>query len=110
LAEPSEFNNKIGAYLKNANCWPTQAVGGAARLAKASDLVIPVDPAFAGFLDSSRYLDNRLLANRATKELALRLGAKRFTLNSLARLRCAGEDSSKLATKCIRPITAALRE
>ena len=48
---------------------------------------------------TERYLDRRLAENGDAIDFALRNGARRFTLNSLVRLRCAGPDASNLSTK-----------
>ena len=99
LAAPAGFAQKIGAHLRKAACWPTQQFSSTKTLAKASDIVIPDGPLLDGLLTKDRYLDQRLSANRVATDLAVRNGAKPFTLNSLVRLRCAGEDVDKLYTK-----------
>ncbi len=98
-ASPNNFATKIAAHLREAACWPTQGFPSPKSLAKASNIVIPDDTALQGFLETGHYLDVRLAERRETCDFALRNGAKRFTLNSLVRLRCAGPDNSKLSTK-----------
>ena len=92
---PAHFATRTAAHLKDAACWPTHE----RTLVKASAIVVPGDPMLSGLLGANRYLDSRLAERQEAIDLALRNGAKRFTLNSLVRLRCAGGDSSKLATR-----------
>ncbi len=97
LAASGKFADKIAAHLREAACWPTQ--DATKRLAKASDIAIPDGSVLDKFLSSGRYLDRRLGESKDGADLALRSGAKQFTLNSLVRLRCAGDDPSSLSTK-----------
>lgn len=99
VAAPRAFADKIAGHLRETACWPTQDFASAKTLAKASDIVIPDRAELEGFLSSSRYLDKRLSGSKRAVDLALRNDAKRFTLNSLVRLRCAKEDEGKLSTK-----------
>jgi hypothetical protein len=99
LAAPAGFAKKIAAHLREATCWPTQEFSTTKALAKASDIAVADNPLLEGFLSKSCYLDQRLSADKDATDLALRNGAKRFTLNSRVRLRCADEDTNKLHTK-----------
>lgn len=98
-AAPETFAAKIEAHLREAACWPRRDFAATKELAKASSLVVPSDPALDSFMNESRYLDARLAGDVRVTEMALANGAGRFTLNSLVRLRCAGQDGTKLATK-----------
>lgn len=97
-ANPDRFIAKLAERLKEDACWPTRARGDK-HFAKASDIVLPTDEAYAGFLSDYRYLDPVLAADPALCDLIADRGAKRFTLASLVRLRCAPEDAGKLETK-----------
>jgi hypothetical protein len=99
-ASPGSFAAKISAHLREATCWPTQDFTSANTLAKASKIVIPDDPAFEGFLSHNRYLDRRLAESREAIDLTLRNEARRFTLNSFVRLRCAGASFGPAAPPC----------
>jgi hypothetical protein len=90
------FVNAIHAGLQQRSCWPTEEKG---KTAKVSDLVVTTDPKLRGFLGMNRDLRADLGANTAVGELAIQSGAKSFGANSLVRLRCAGADKSRLATK-----------
>jgi hypothetical protein len=56
-------------------------------------------PALDGFLSDERYLHPRLSAVSEIREMAQQFGAQPFTVNSLIRLRYAGNNSSGLKTK-----------
>lgn len=97
-ASPDRFFRGIAERLANDTCWPT---GGKTKLhfASASDIVIPVEAEYSGFLNAERYLDPALAGDKALCDLVADCGAKRFTISSLVRLRCAGEDADALETK-----------
>ncbi|MFG1359333.1 protein NO VEIN domain-containing protein [Xanthobacter pseudotagetidis] len=97
-AEPDRFVTKLAERLKEDACWPTIAKGDS-HFAKAGDIVLPTDEAYAGFLSDNRYLDPVLAADQALCDLIADRGAKRFTLASLVRLRCAPSEEAKLETK-----------
>ena len=65
----------------------------------ANNLVLPDKPEFDGFLDSDVYLDAKLAADEGIARLSSGCGAERFGPDSLVRLRCAGEDASRLRTR-----------
>lgn len=98
LASPNRFATKLAERLAGDACWPTRASGDD-RFAAASNIVLPTDAALAGFLGDSRYLDSTISDDAALRALVASCGAKPFTLSSLVRLRCAGEDETGLATK-----------
>lgn len=95
---PDRFAAKVAERLAKDACWPTLAKGDD-RFASASEIVLPIEQAFAGFLGDKRYLDPALAADPALCDFVAACGAKRFTLSSLIRLRCAGKDESGLETK-----------
>lgn len=97
-ASPDRFTAKVAERLASEACWPTQAKG-AEKFAAATDLVLPTDKEFAGFLAERRYLDPRLGGDKDVCDLLERCGAPKFTIGSLVRLRCAGESAAGLATK-----------
>ena len=70
------------------------------QFASIRDLSLVPSPSLDDFLDESRYLHSTLYSTVILCELAKRYGAKEFTLNSLIRLRCAGEDSRSLQSNC----------
>ena len=64
-----------------------------------SQFVIPDAEELDGFLEPKRYLDPRLAADERIQQAAMKFGARRFTINSLIRLRCAGKERQHLATR-----------
>jgi hypothetical protein len=97
-ANPDRFVSKLAERLGEEACWPTRAKGDH-HFAKAGDIVLPTDEAYSGFLSDYRYLDPVLAADEALCAMIVGHGAKRFTLASLVRLRCAPKDEGKLETK-----------
>lgn len=97
-ASPDRFTSKVAERLKGDAIWPTRSKGDA-RFARANKLVLPTDALYAGILSDERYPDPSLAADRDVSELLIQCGARRFSLGSLVRLRCAGKDSAGLATK-----------
>jgi hypothetical protein len=97
-ATPNRLGEAI-ARLSQEACWPTQAVSASESHAKAADLVLPQNPQLGGFLSESCYLHAALQASEDVRELAVKSGAKPFTLSSLVRLRCVGEEGMELETK-----------
>ena len=95
---PRRFATKITERLKKDACWPTRAKGDA-HFSSASDIVLPEEDEFAGFLGDERYLDPMIAGDKSLCDLVADCGAKRFTISSLVRLRCAGKDGKSLATK-----------
>jgi Domain of unknown function (DUF3883) len=100
---PSRYHDSLNDRLRSTECWPSRArIGGnpnRPRLVQASNLVISDSAAFDGLLSDVHYLDDRLTRHEDVRNLALNCGAKRFTVNSLVRLRCAGRDATRFATK-----------
>src|SRR5690606_25982335 len=68
------------------------------RFAEAESVTTPAEPALDGFLDESQLLHHSFEANPEARALALRCGAKRFTISSLVRLRCS-TNGANLQTK-----------
>lgn len=97
-ANPDVFATKIAEHLREAECWPTRNFHSKKTLARISDIVLSDGPEYDDLLSDKRYLDQRLADRKIAVDLAYRNGAKRFTLSSLVRLRCAGENRSKLST------------
>ncbi|MER9998819.1 DUF3883 domain-containing protein [Mesorhizobium sp. M0051] len=97
LASPNRFATKIAERLAKDACWPTQGKGDD-RFASAATIVLPTDEEFGGFLAANRYLDPALAADQGLCDLVETYGAKRFTIASLVRLRCAGKEGKGLAT------------
>lgn len=98
VASADRFVAAIEERLRKEACWPTLA-SGADKLATAGRIIIPADELYTGFLSDKHYLDPVLAEDQDVCDLIERCGANRFTLGSLVRLRCAGKDSSVLATK-----------
>ena len=65
----------------------------------ADNLVLPDRPEFDGFLEPDVYLDAKLATDEGIVRLSSGCGAERFGPDSLIRLRCAGEDASRLLTR-----------
>jgi hypothetical protein len=70
--------------------------------AHAASLVVPASPALAQFtagtLSAADLLHVDLATRDDTRAMAVAVGARTFTVRSLIRMRCAGEDSRHLAT------------
>ncbi|HEV7286074.1 MAG TPA: DUF3883 domain-containing protein [Kaistia sp.] len=97
-ASPDRFTTKLAERLASEACWPTLAKGKD-KFAAAKQMVLPTDEEYAGLLSAERYLDPLLAGDKDVCDLFACCGAKRFTIGSLVRLRCAGENSASLATK-----------
>jgi hypothetical protein len=99
-ARPSSFANALAAELRSTPCWPVR--NGSSKTVdhrNANQIVVPITPALDSLLSDERYLDSRLFGVEQANALALECGAQRFTINSLIRLRCAGQDGTRLKTK-----------
>ena len=87
----------LSEFLAGEECWPTRdVVKGRNRRTlfnKASGIVIPASEELDDYLSPKRYLDPRLAQNELVLKMAMEFGARRFTINSLIRLRCAGKES-----------------
>ncbi len=97
-----KYSDLVEQSLKMNECWPSRKYLGKSKslsFKKASDLNVAEGAHLDGFLDDEELLHNSLSKNSRIREVALQYGVQRFTLNSLVRLRCAGEDSSVLNTK-----------
>ena len=93
----------LHAHLREATCWPTRARQADQPkqpvFKKAADVVVPDAVALDGFLADSCYLDQRLGCVAKLREVVDKCGARRFSANSLVRLRCAGKDAKALKTQ-----------
>jgi hypothetical protein len=99
-ARPSWFTASLGKALQETDCWLSLAsANGKPNYQKAGDLVVPANPNLDGFLSEERYLDGPLATIAEIRQMAQQFGARPFTLNSLIRLRCAGNDGRALKTK-----------
>lgn len=92
------FAERIAEGLSELDCWPTRAKRGL-RFRRAKELILPAAPALDALLDDEWYLDAKLARDESVLALAGAAGAKSFTLASLVRLRCAGDDATLLKTK-----------
>ena len=97
-ASPDRFFSEIAERLAKDACWPT-GEKAKAHFAPASEIVLPVEAEYSGFLGAQHYLDPALTGDKALCDLVADCGAKRFTISSLVRLRCAGKDADDLETK-----------
>ena len=95
-AKPANFVDAVQAHLKSAACWPSADDG---KPAKASEMVAPAQAEFAGFLGDSRYLAPAFAENPTLLDMLRACGAAPFTLNSLVRLRCAGQVAEAIQSK-----------
>lgn len=99
------LRDEIRRLLSTERCWPTLAKrrGGRPVHASAGSIVVPDQPPLGDFLaktiPTQEVLEEHLAARPDIRLLAAECGAKTFTLGSLIRLRCAGDDSSGLATR-----------
>jgi hypothetical protein len=98
ISNSTRFSSKIAQHLKEGACWPTGEVSNP-HFARAGDIVLPTEPELSGFLSAECYLVPELSGDEALSKLAVECGAKRFTISSLVRLRCAGGDLKGLETK-----------
>ena len=98
------YSEAVETSLNENACWPSRSKSGRKRpmvqFASSRDLNLVPSSSLDDFLDDSRYLHSSMCSTIALYELAKRYGAKEFTLNSLIRLRCAGEDSTMLQSNC----------
>jgi len=92
--EEGTFADLVMARLKDRVCWPNAE--GQQSLAKS--LVVPGHPALIGHVSASAYLHGDLSADAEIAKLAIHCGAKKFTANSLVRLRCGGETNGGIQT------------
>lgn len=97
-ASPDRFVREIAERLAKDACWPTgEKIKD--HFASASEIVLPVEEEYAGFLSDKSYLNPALAGDKTLCNLVTVCGAKRFTISSLVRLRCAGENAGDLETK-----------
>ena len=93
--EDGTFADLVLARLKERACWPNAS----AEWSVAKSLVVPAHPALNGHLEGKHYLHPDLAADSRISDLAVSCGAKWFAIDSLVRLRCAGEKLGGLETK-----------
>jgi hypothetical protein len=98
-----DYANALMAHLNTTVCWPIRSrqkpQNTKLKFESVTSLNVPTNPSLDDFLGDEGYLHSDLATNSKTSDLALAYGAKRFSLNSLIRLFCAGEDSANLRTK-----------
>ena len=98
------YTEAVQESLRNAPCWPSRDVSRGKRLkvqfASASKLNMVSDPSLDQFLNDDKYLHPALCKSEALHSLAGNYGVRKFTLNSLIRLRCAGKSPNTLQSKC----------
>ncbi len=101
------YCDAISEYLASGECWPTRDVeNGRNRrkiFNKASGIVIPDAEELDNYLGPKRYLDPRLARDERVQQMAMEFGSRRFTINSLVRLRCGGKESGNLTTRLGQP-------
>ncbi|HEX8264580.1 MAG TPA: DUF3883 domain-containing protein [Pyrinomonadaceae bacterium] len=99
----SFYIDQLDSKIKKAECWATRAKKKNSTnptvYKRAEDIVIPAKSHLDGFLSDFRYLDKNICDDEILSNLAKANGAKTFTINSLVRLRCAGENSAQMKTK-----------
>jgi len=93
--EDGTFADLVLARLKERACWPNAS----GEWSVAKSLVVPAHSALNSHLEGKHYLHPDLAADARISELAVSCGAKWFTIDSLVRLRCAGEKLGGLETK-----------
>jgi hypothetical protein len=97
-ANPDRFATKIADSFAKEACWPSRAKGEG-RFVSAATIVLPSEAELGAFLSDNRYLDPALAGDKRLSDLVVTCGAKRFTIASLVRLRCADKNHSGLATE-----------
>jgi Domain of unknown function (DUF3883) len=93
--DSGDFADRVLDRLRTKACWPN-AEGA---MAAATSLVTTDHEALRGHLGAQSYLHFDLAGDPNLSKLALNCGAKRFTVNSLVRLRCGGQTNAGLRTK-----------
>jgi len=93
--ENGTFADLVRARLEERACWPNAA----GEWGVTKNLVVPAHSALNDHLENKHYLHQDLAADAQIAELAVSCGAKWFTVDSLVRLRCAGEKLAGLQTK-----------
>ena len=98
------YSESLKENLEKNSCWPSRKTSNGRKSFKdfspAQNLVIVTDPCLDNFLDDNNYLHPTINSSKSLRQLAKDYGAKEFTINSLIRLRCAGESSSNLQSTC----------
>ena len=93
----SRYLTEVHRILKTDVCWPTRDPNE--RLVAASKIVVPAEPALDGILGPAHHLHHAIANNPEVCALAMQCDATSFTLTSLVRLRCAGDDAKHLKTQ-----------
>jgi hypothetical protein len=98
-----EYAKALREKLQTAACWPIRSRQKIRhtklKFESVRSLNVPISHGLDDFLSDQRYLHSDLATNSNASDLALAYGAKRFSLNSLIRLFCAGKDNANLKTK-----------
>ena len=98
------YSEAVEDGLKNEACWPSRVTAkgtkATTQFAPIQDLILISEPTLDHFLDTDRYFHSDIINTSALYQLAAKYGAKQFTINSLVRLRCAGEKSDALQSTC----------
>ena len=98
-----KYADTVQSHLQTSECWPSrESVRGRGKnsiFTTADTLNVTGNHDLSGFLSEGRYLHDALGAHSGAREVALASGVKTFTLNSLVRLRCAGENTDHLGTE-----------
>lgn len=95
-----KYSKAIEKFMKNDNCWPSRSRKRADQFASIQNLSTVASPSLDHFLDESQYLHPKLYLKSDLHQLSMHYGAKKFTVNSLVRLRCAGEGIKDLLSIC----------
>ena len=93
------YADAVIGHLRSKEVWASRGrMRKRVTFVVADTLVLPDKPEYDGFFDPDDYLDANLATNERIVKLSSGCGAKRFGPDSLVRLRCAGEDASRLLT------------
>ena len=98
------YAEAVEASLRKDACWPSRSEStGKKRVVQFTsigDLTLVSRPSLDHFLEDNRYLHSDVYKTSELSLLAKQYGAKEFTVNSLIRLRCAGDDADALQSTC----------
>jgi hypothetical protein len=97
------YSDAILSHLNSSECWPSRdklsGRGKKQTFEKATNLNFAERVELDHFLDKGQYLHDALSSHKGAREVAKASGVKSFTLDSLVRIRCAGNDTEQLETK-----------
>lgn len=98
-----EYADAVQLHLQTSECWPSRkTMGGRGKkpvFATAATVNVVSNHNLDGFLEKGECLHDAFNNHSEALNVALVSGVKTFTLNSLVRLRCAGEDTDHLDTE-----------